>query len=123
MQFPASVVDVAVRADEEGRLAIGVALPDDIVQARDLFGFVARTCEQAVCRDDLVDRPDELRAAADEDHEVVRESHAERQTTLVVRANGHVYDSRWTVHDLDLEEIVLAYLGQDAARRREEVLA
>ena len=57
-------------------------------------------------------------------HEVVRESHAERQTTLLVRANGHVYDSRWTVNELDLEEIVLAYLGQDAARRRrEEVLA
>ena len=56
-------------------------------------------------------------------HEVVRESHAERQTTLLVRANGHVYDSRWTVHELDLEEIVLAYLGQDAVRRREAVLS
>ncbi len=57
-------------------------------------------------------------------HDVVRQSHAERQTTLLVRANGHVYDSRWTVHDLDLEEIVLAYLGQDAvARSQEEVLA
>jgi ABC-2 type transport system ATP-binding protein len=56
-------------------------------------------------------------------HEVVRESHVERQTTLLVRANGHVYDSRWTVHELDLEEIVLAYLGQDAARRREAVLS
>ncbi len=56
-------------------------------------------------------------------HEVVRESHVERQTTLLVRANGHVYDSRWTVHELDLEEIVLAYLGQDAARRREAVVS
>ena len=56
-------------------------------------------------------------------HEVVRESHAERQTTLLVRANGHVYDARWTVHELDLEEIVLAYLGQDAARRREAVVS
>jgi ABC-2 type transport system ATP-binding protein len=54
-------------------------------------------------------------------HDVVRESHAERQTTLLVRANGHVYDSHWTVHELDLEEIVLAYLGQDSARRREAV--
>lgn len=54
-------------------------------------------------------------------HDVVRESHAERQTTMLVRANGHIYDSRWTVHDLDLEEIVLAYLGQDAAQRREAV--
>jgi len=56
-------------------------------------------------------------------HDIVRESHADRQTTLLVRANGHVYDARWTVHELDLEEIVLAYLGQDAARRREAVLS
>jgi ABC-2 type transport system ATP-binding protein len=56
-------------------------------------------------------------------HEVISETHAERQTTLLVRANGHVYDSRWTVHELDLEEIVLAYLGQGAARRREVVPA
>jgi ABC-2 type transport system ATP-binding protein len=56
-------------------------------------------------------------------HEVVRESHAERQTTLLIRANGHVYDAQWTVHELDLEEIVLGYLGQDAARRREVVLS
>jgi ABC-2 type transport system ATP-binding protein len=44
-------------------------------------------------------------------HDVIRESHTERQTTLLVRANGHVYDSCWTQHEVDLEEIVLAYLG------------
>lgn len=54
-------------------------------------------------------------------HEVVSESHAERQTTLLVQADGHVYDSHWTVHELDLEEIVLAYLGQGAGRRLEAV--
>jgi ABC-2 type transport system ATP-binding protein len=48
-------------------------------------------------------------------HEVIRESHTERQTTLLVRANGHVYDSRWELHEVDLEEIVLAYLGQGRA--------
>jgi ABC-2 type transport system ATP-binding protein len=47
-------------------------------------------------------------------HDVIRESHTERQTTLLVRANGHVYDSRWELHEVDLEEIVLAYLGQRA---------
>ena len=45
-------------------------------------------------------------------HEVIRTSHAERQTTLLVRANGHVYDARWELHELGLEEIVLAYLEQ-----------
>jgi ABC-2 type transport system ATP-binding protein len=44
-------------------------------------------------------------------HQVIRERHSERQTTLLVRANGHVYDACWQVGDIDLEEIVLAYLG------------
>ena len=44
-------------------------------------------------------------------HDVIREHHTERQTTLLVRANGHVYDSCWEQHEVDLEEIVLAYLG------------
>ena len=44
-------------------------------------------------------------------HHVIRESHTERQTTLLVRANGHIYDSCWQQHQVDLEEIVLAYLG------------
>jgi ABC-2 type transport system ATP-binding protein len=44
-------------------------------------------------------------------HDVIRESHTERQTTLLVRANGHVYDACWEQHEVDLEEIVLAYLG------------
>jgi ABC-2 type transport system ATP-binding protein len=53
-------------------------------------------------------------------HQVIRATHTERQTTLLVRANGHVYDSCWQQHELDLEEIVLAYLGYDstAAGRR-----
>jgi ABC-2 type transport system ATP-binding protein len=59
-------------------------------------------------------------------HDVIRESHTERQTTLLVRANGHVYDSRWEQHQVDLEEIVLAYLGyrpsaQQAAPPRQAV--
>jgi len=44
-------------------------------------------------------------------HDVIRESHTDRQTTLLVRANGHVYDTCWEQHEVDLEEIVLAYLG------------
>jgi len=47
-------------------------------------------------------------------HDVIRASHTERQTTLLVRANGHVYDSSWQQHEVDLEEIVLAYLGYDS---------
>ncbi|HVS86139.1 MAG TPA: ABC transporter ATP-binding protein [Gaiellaceae bacterium] len=53
-------------------------------------------------------------------HDVIRESHTERQTTLLVRANGHVYDSAWAMHEVDLEEIVLAYLGQGGRVARPE---
>ena len=59
-------------------------------------------------------------------HDVVRESHTERQTTLLVHANGHVYDSSWELHEVDLEEIALAYLGRrgpTAAGTREAVRA
>jgi len=46
-------------------------------------------------------------------HQVVSERHTERQTSLLVRANGHVYDATWELHEVDLEEIVLAYLARD----------
>ena len=47
--------------------------------------------------------------------DVILADHAERQTSMMVRANGHLYDPSWTVHDTDLEEIVLAYLARRPA--------
>jgi ABC-2 type transport system ATP-binding protein len=44
-------------------------------------------------------------------HQVVRERHTERQTTLLVRADGHVYDAVWELHEVGLEDVVLAYLA------------
>jgi ABC-2 type transport system ATP-binding protein len=49
---------------------------------------------------------------------VVQASHAERQTTLLVRTRGPVYDPAWTVQDVDLEELVLAYMGQSTLPAR-----
>src|SRR5205085_4261553 len=34
---------------------------------------------------------------------IVQQSHTPRQTTLLVRTNGHLYDARWTVHEVGLE--------------------
>jgi ABC-2 type transport system ATP-binding protein len=53
-------------------------------------------------------------------HSVIQESHTERQTTLLVRMNGHLADPSWQIDEVGLEEIVLAYLGQGAADRRTE---
>jgi ABC-2 type transport system ATP-binding protein len=45
-------------------------------------------------------------------HQVIEERHTDRQTMLVVRVNGQVFDPAWKVQDISLEDIVLAYLGQ-----------
>jgi ABC-2 type transport system ATP-binding protein len=47
-----------------------------------------------------------------EQHAVIQESHTERQTTLLVRLNGHPVDGHWRSDDVGLEDVVLAYLGQ-----------
>jgi ABC-2 type transport system ATP-binding protein len=45
-------------------------------------------------------------------HNVVQATHSARQTSLLVRTNGHVWDPSWQILDVPLEEIILAYLGQ-----------
>jgi ABC-type multidrug transport system ATPase subunit len=42
---------------------------------------------------------------------IVRASHTDRQSTLVVRTDGNPLDPKWTVHDLALEDIILTYLA------------
>ena len=50
--------------------------------------------------------------------EIVTASHSERQTTLLVRAEGPIRDPGWHVQPVELEELVLAYLGEASLRRR-----
>jgi ABC-2 type transport system ATP-binding protein len=42
---------------------------------------------------------------------VVRESHTDKQSTLLVRTSGPIHDPTWKVHDVSLEDLVLAYLA------------
>lgn len=70
--------------------------------------------EEIVAAHRVLTGPRKDPAAVARVHQVISESHSERQTTLLVRANGHVYDACWQVGDVDLEEIVLAYLGLGA---------
>ena len=50
------------------------------------------------------------------DPTVIRFSHTERQTTLLVKTDGRGTGPDWEVHEVSLEDIVLAYLGRPAAR-------
>jgi ABC-2 type transport system ATP-binding protein len=42
---------------------------------------------------------------------VIRASHTDRQSTLLVRTNGPITDPVWTVHEVTLEDLILAYLA------------
>jgi ABC-2 type transport system ATP-binding protein len=56
--------------------------------------------------------PRQDEAAVASVHTVIEASHTERQTTLLVRTNGHVFAPSWDLQDVSLEDIVLAYLSQ-----------
>ena len=52
--------------------------------------------------------------------EVISASHTDVQTTLLVRTSGPVLDPAWTVSQVALEDLVLAYMSQAAGRRRRD---
>ncbi len=48
------------------------------------------------------------------EQQVIGESHTDRQTTLIVRTEEPILDPSWSVEQLDLEDLVLAYMTQAA---------
>ena len=54
---------------------------------------------------------------------VISASQTDRQTTLLIRTDAAIHDPAWTVAQVGLEDLVLAYLSQAAGpRRRRPVL-
>jgi ABC-2 type transport system ATP-binding protein len=51
-------------------------------------------------------------AAVPDGQVVIESSYTERQSTLFVRSDGPITDSRWIVEAVNLEDVVLAYMGQ-----------
>jgi ABC-2 type transport system ATP-binding protein len=49
------------------------------------------------------------------DQHVVAASHTDRQSTLLVRSEAPIHDPAWTVGQLGLEDLVLAYMGHAEA--------
>jgi len=57
--------------------------------------------------------PDRLPAG----QEVISASHTDVQSTLLVRTADRILDPAWTVSEVSLEDLVLAYLSQDKPKR------
>ncbi|MEU8247342.1 ABC transporter ATP-binding protein [Nonomuraea sp. NPDC048916] len=62
--------------------------------------------------------PDRLPAG----QHVISASHTERQSTYVVRTDAPIHDPAWTVTQLSLEDLVLAYMDKRTADNRRAVL-
>ncbi|MET0884517.1 MAG: ABC transporter ATP-binding protein [Acidimicrobiales bacterium] len=52
------------------------------------------------------------------DQHVVSVSHTDRQSTYLVQTDAPILDPAWEVSQLDLEDLVLAYMGRSAAERK-----
>ena len=48
------------------------------------------------------------------DQQVIQGTHTDRQSTLIIHSRQPVLDPAWTVEQLSLEDLVLAYMSQAA---------
>jgi ABC-2 type transport system ATP-binding protein len=129
-EFLATVVEAAAETGMTVVLSSHIVadlerICDHIVMLSESRQVLSGSIEEIVARHRLLTGPRGDAANVARVHQVIRESHTARQTTLLVRADGHVYDSCWTPREVDLEEIVLAYLGYGGieAHHDEEAVA
>ncbi len=62
--------------------------------------------------------PRHARGALPGDLLLIGESQTDRQSTLIVRTDGPILDPAWTVEQLDLEDLVLAYMTHPREHER-----
>jgi ABC-2 type transport system ATP-binding protein len=79
---------------------------------------LAGEVDQLLATHHLLTGPRRDPARLPEDQHVISASHTDRQTTLTVRSEGPIRDPAWTVSNIGLEDLVLAYMSRTAAERR-----
>ena len=57
-------------------------------------------------------------ASLPSDQQVIEASHTDVQSTLLVRSDGPILDPAWTVEQVSMEDLVLAYMGRDGDTER-----
>jgi ABC-2 type transport system ATP-binding protein len=62
------------------------------------------------------------RGALPSDQEIISESHTDKQSTLIVRTDGPILDPGWSVEELDLEDLAIAYMTRSVERDRQPKL-
>jgi len=129
---PVAALDPLARRNFLGLLADGVAAGGlTVVLSSHLVADLERVCDHLImlasarvqlCGDieDLLAEhqilvgPHKDTTAIERSQRVVQVTRTPRQTTLLVRLDGPVADPAFQASDVSLEELVLAYMGQDA---------
>jgi ABC-2 type transport system ATP-binding protein len=129
---PVAALDPLARRQFLAHLAEAVAGGDlTVVLSSHLIADLERTCDHLIllaasrvqlCGDidtllaqhQVLVGPAKDTAAVERDHTVVQAVRTTRQTTLLIRRNGPVIDPAFEASDVDLEELVLGYMGQHA---------
>ena len=75
---------------------------------------VAGEVDRLLAAHHLVTGPRRDPGALPGDWEVISASHTDRQSTLLIRTDAPVHDPAWTVSQVSLEDVVLAYMSQAA---------
>ena len=130
---PVAALDPLARKNFLGLLADGVAAGGlTVILSSHLVADLERVSDHlimlAASRVQLCGEIDDLLAehrilvgprkdttALERSHRVVQVTRTPRQTTLLARLNGPVIDPAFQVSEVGLEELVLAYLGEDAS--------
>jgi ABC-2 type transport system ATP-binding protein len=79
---------------------------------------IAGPVEELLATHHLLSGPRRDPASLPDGQQVISASHTDRQTTLLVRTSDKVLDPAWTVSEVGLEDLVLAYMSQAAGRSR-----
>jgi ABC-2 type transport system ATP-binding protein len=79
---------------------------------------VAGLTEELLATHHLLSGPRRDPATLPAGQQVISASHTDVQTTLLVRTSGPVLDPAWTVSEVGMEDLVLAYMSQAAGRGR-----
>jgi ABC-2 type transport system ATP-binding protein len=79
---------------------------------------VSGTVEELLAAHHLLTGPRRDPGSLPDGMQVISASHTDRQTTLLVRTSGPVLDPAWTVSEVGLEDLALAYMRQARPGRR-----
>ena len=111
-------------ADQELSVILSSHLVSDVERACDyLVVLVDSRVQVAGDIDDLLSTHHRLTGPRRDldtipaDQEIISASHTDRQTTLLVRTEAPILDPAWTVSELNLEDLVLAYMGRSSVDR------